>query len=202
MLQRSRGVLMNLDKIRANFTNPVFFGGQTLRYKKTLTKVILTTNVDRLGQAGDTVAVAPGYFRNYLMPNLLAVPNLQKYNALVKEQIKLRSPEKEEVVVEDQSTMEWKMKDYIKAANILADVQLTLRRFISTEKELRKPVTKEELVEEVARQLNVAIQPENIQLHSPLAYLGEHEVPLRLPRQIPLPEGIHSWVLHVKIRKK
>lgn len=43
MLQRSRGVLMNLDKIRANFTNPVFFGGQTLRYKKTLTKVILTT---------------------------------------------------------------------------------------------------------------------------------------------------------------
>lgn len=45
--------------------------------------------MDRLGQAGDTVAVAPGYFRNYLMPNLLAVPNLQKYNALVKEQIKV-----------------------------------------------------------------------------------------------------------------
>ena len=32
-------------------------------------KVILLRNIDRLGKAGDIVDVAPGYGRNYLVPN-------------------------------------------------------------------------------------------------------------------------------------
>lgn len=45
--------------------------------------------MDKLGKAGETVKVAPGYFRNYLMPKLLAVPNIDKFAYLVKEQRKV-----------------------------------------------------------------------------------------------------------------
>ena len=48
-------------------------------------------SVDKLGKAGETVKVAPGYFRNHLMPKLLAVPNIDKYAYLIREQRKVRS---------------------------------------------------------------------------------------------------------------
>ncbi|KMY22765.1 large subunit ribosomal protein L9 [Actinobaculum suis] len=37
-------------------------------------KIILTHDVDRLGQAGDVVEVKPGYGRNYLIPQGYATP--------------------------------------------------------------------------------------------------------------------------------
>ena len=45
--------------------------------------------MENLGKAGETVKVAPGYFRNYLMPKLLAVPNIDKFAYLVREQRKV-----------------------------------------------------------------------------------------------------------------
>lgn len=35
------------------------------------------------------MSVAPGYFRNHLMPKLLAVPNIDKYAFLIREQRKV-----------------------------------------------------------------------------------------------------------------
>ncbi|KAJ0759447.1 putative ribosomal protein L9 [Helianthus annuus] len=77
-----------------------------------------------------------------------------------------------------------------------------LRRFIKIDTELRSPVDKDEIISEVARQLGVFIEPENLQLTTPLSTLGEFEVPLRLPKSLPLPEGKVQWTLDVKIRKK
>lgn len=37
-------------------------------------KVILTENIETLGNIGDIVKVAPGYARNFLLPKKLAVP--------------------------------------------------------------------------------------------------------------------------------
>lgn len=45
--------------------------------------------IDKLGKAGETVKVAPGYFRNHLMPKLLAVPNIDKFAHLISEQRKV-----------------------------------------------------------------------------------------------------------------
>ncbi len=36
-------------------------------------KILLIKTVDSLGTAGEVVSVAPGYARNYLFPNKLAV---------------------------------------------------------------------------------------------------------------------------------
>ena len=55
---------------------------------------------------------------------------------------------------------------------------------------------------QVVRQLGVRMEPENLQLTTPLSALGEFAVPLRLPKSLPLPEGKVNWTLDVKIRKK
>jgi large subunit ribosomal protein L9 len=47
-------------------------------------------SIDKLGKAGDVVKVAPGHFRNHLMPKMLAVPNIDKFAILIREQRKVR----------------------------------------------------------------------------------------------------------------
>ncbi|PNY07070.1 50S ribosomal protein l9-like [Trifolium pratense] len=225
--------------------NPLLYASQGLRYNRKL-QVILTTDIDKLGKAGETVKVAPGYFRNHLMPKLLAVPNIDKFAYLLTEQRKIYQPieevKQEDVVIVTESKEDM-MKEFEKAALRLDKaklmiashllpfveefaiakmqmnfsetgpvIELVLRRLIDVQKakareskgdplELRIPVSKKALVAEVARQLCVNITPDNLHLPSPLSTIGEYEVPLRLPRSIPLPEGKLNWTLKVKIRK-
>ncbi|XP_010445514.1 PREDICTED: uncharacterized protein LOC104728187 [Camelina sativa] len=190
--------------------HPLLFACQGVRYRKL--EVILTTGIEKLGKAGETVKVAPGYFRNHLMPKLLAVPNIDKYAHLIREQRKMynHEEEKEEVKVVHK-TSEVQTKEYEKAAKRLANANLVLRKLIDKEKfknrsskddkpDVQTPVTKEEIVAEVARQLCVRIDPDNVVLTAPLETFGEYEVPLKFPKTIPLPQGTVQWILKVKVR--
>ncbi|CAN0879706.1 50S ribosomal protein L9 [Linum grandiflorum] len=218
---------------------PLIYVCQGIRFRKL--DVILTSNVEKLGKAGETVKVAPGYFRNHLMPKLLAVPNLDKFAHLIREQRKLYQQEEEEEVKVVDETKEDQMKEFETAAKRLdksrvvcsilsLDIALvldvcyllqysdspvlqTFRVGIDSQKFkaraskdepiiIRAPVTKDDIVKEVARQLNVLIDPENLHLPTPLTTFGEYEVPMRLPRSIPLPEAKVNWTLTVKIRGK
>ncbi|KAL8238203.1 hypothetical protein R6Q59_019284 [Mikania micrantha] len=201
-LQYGRNILRRSKVLSSESVlhHPLFYGGQGVRYRKL--EVILTTNIDKLGKAGETVKVAPGHFRNHLMPKLLAVPNIDKFAYLVSEQRKIYQPMEVEEVKVVPKTEEDTMKEYLKAARRLENAKLVLRRFIKIDTELRSPVDKDEIISEVARQLGVCIEPENLQLTSPLSSLGEFVVPLRLPKSLPLPEGKVQWTLDVKIRKK
>ncbi|KAH9627312.1 hypothetical protein KSS87_016773 [Heliosperma pusillum] len=180
--------------------HPLRFAAQGLRYRRL--EVILTTNMENLGKAGDTVKVAPGYFRNYLMPKLLAVPNIDKFAYLVREQRKIYLPKEEEEVKVEKETKQDMMKEYIDAVKRLDNGKLVLRRYFKVDNELREPVTKDEIISEVARQLLVRIEPENLHMPNPLSSLGEFQIPLRLPKSIPLPQGKIMWTLNVKIRRK
>ncbi|XP_071726128.1 uncharacterized protein [Rutidosis leptorrhynchoides] len=189
------------DKSANVLHHPLLYAGQGVRYRKL--EVILTTNIDKLGKAGETVKVAPGHFRNHLMPKLLAVPNIDKFAYLISEQRKIYQPkEVEEVKKVVPKTEEDVMKEYRTAAKRLENAKLVLRKYIKIDTELRSPVEKEEIISEVARQIGVRIEPENLQLTQPLSTLGEFAVPLRLPKSLPLPEGKVNWTLDVKIRKK
>ncbi|KAF5191865.1 Ribosomal protein L9/RNase H1 [Thalictrum thalictroides] len=145
-----------------SLTNPLLFSSQGLRYRKL--EVILTTSIDKLGKAGETVKVAPGYFRNHLMPKLLAVPNIEKYAYLVREQRKLYQREEVETVKVVPQTKQDIMKEYQTAANRLENAHLVLRRQVqssSSLNELRSPVTKEELVAEETPH-TIYIAPEDV----------------------------------------
>ncbi|XP_065876855.1 uncharacterized protein [Euphorbia lathyris] len=191
--------------------HPLLHACQGVRYRKL--EVVLTTSIEKLGKAGQTVKVAPGYFRNHLMPKLLAVPNIDKFTHLIREQQKIYPHGEEEEVKVVKETAEDKRKEYEKAAKRLINSQLTIRAGINTQKfraratkdepiEILSPVTTDTIVKEVARQLNVHIEPENINLPSPLTTFGEHHVKLFFPKSIPLPEGKLSWNLNIKIRGK
>lgn len=181
--------------------HPMLYAAQGVRYRKL--EVILTTSIDKLGRAGDMVKVAPGYFRNHLMPKLLAVPNIDKFAYLICEQRKIYQPKEVEEVKVVSKGEESNMKEYEAAATRLAKAKVNIRKFIIEGKgtELRDPVTKEEILAEVARQLQVLIEPENLHLPTPLSSLGEYKVPLRLPKSIPKPAG-NEWILNIKIRKR
>ena len=47
-------------------------------------KVILTTTIKKLGQMGDTVIVKPGYARNFLFPNKMALRENKKILHIMK----------------------------------------------------------------------------------------------------------------------
>ncbi|ESR55803.1 hypothetical protein CICLE_v10023889mg [Citrus x clementina] len=207
--QHGRNALRQITKESSDrvLHHPLLFSCQGLRYRRL--EVILTT------VTGETVKVAPGYFRNHLMPKLLAVPNIEKFAHLIREQRRIFQPEEEEeeevrVIRKSEDNMS---REFEKAARRLENARLVLRRFPNIEKlrsraskddpvELRSRVTKEELVVEVASQLSISIEPANLHLPSPLSAFGEYEVPMRLPKAIPLPEGKIQWILNVKVRGK
>ncbi|KAE8682022.1 Ribosomal protein L9/RNase H1 isoform 2 [Hibiscus syriacus] len=215
-IQRGRNALRQIIKetnvqSHDRLMQPLFYACQGVRYRKL--DVILTTSIEKLGKAGETVKVAPGYFRNHLMPKLLAVPNIDKFAYLIKEQRKIYQPKDEEVKVVTKKNVEDKTKEYEKAAYRLLYSRLVLRRSINVQKfcgrstkddpiELSSPVSKDELVAEIARQLCVKIEPENLLLPTPLETFGMFDVQLRIPKSIPLPEGRFNWTLKVKIRGK
>ena len=54
-------------------------------------KVILTTTIKKLGKIGDSVSVKPGFARNYLFPNNMALRENKKntqYYEKIKDEIK------------------------------------------------------------------------------------------------------------------
>lgn len=59
-------------------------------------KIILTQEVDKLGEANDLVTVKPGYARNYLIPNGLAIAATESAQKVLKETLKQRAHKEEQ----------------------------------------------------------------------------------------------------------
>ena len=72
-------------------------------------QVVLNQNVNKLGKSGDVVEVAPGYARNYLVPNKIAfhtTPGVLKQVERRKEQERQRQIELKEGAVAQQFALE------------------------------------------------------------------------------------------------
>jgi large subunit ribosomal protein L9 len=130
--------------------------------------IILTENVKGLGTIGEVVKVKPGYGRNYLVPQSLAVEaNDRNLNEM--EHHKRQLIHKAEKLSKE-------------AADVKARVEAVICSFelkASEEGKLFGSVTTMEIAESLASQ-GVEIDRRKILLDQPIKELGEHEIDIKL----------------------
>lgn len=131
-------------------------------------EIILTENVEGLGNIGDLVKVKPGYGRNYLVPRGLAV-------AANTRNVKELEHQKRQ--------MERKMQKVMQAAELqkqkIESVTCVLAHRAGEEGKLFGSVTTMEIGAKLA-EAGVEVDRKKIQLDEPIKSLGDYEVPVRL----------------------
>ena len=135
-------------------------------------KVILTTEIDSLGMEGDTVNVANGYARNYLIPKGFA---LEANN----QNIKLMETQKKKID-------ERRLKAKEAAEKVKEDIKekvITITQKVGEEDKLYGSVTSMDIAEEMEK-MDISIDRRKIILDKPIKSLGEYEVSVKLHPEV------------------
>ncbi len=135
-------------------------------------RVILLTDVDRLGTSGQEVEVAAGYARNYLLPQRLAAAatpgNLRALQGL-QGQVKKR---------------EGRLRTQAEElARKIAGVRCTIARRAGEQDKLYGSVTNQDVAEALAGQ-GIVVDRKRIVLEEPIKALGEYAVAVRLHPEV------------------
>ncbi|MGB4703999.1 MAG: 50S ribosomal protein L9 [Candidatus Saccharicenans sp.] len=131
-------------------------------------KIILLENVEKLGQKGDILEVAPGYARNYLIPRKLAMevtPGNLKTIEMQQKALK-KKLEKERLT-------------YQELLKQLNQVTLTFVRKSSEKDVIFGSVSAADIQEELNR-LGYNIDRKKILLDEPIKRLGTFSVPIKV----------------------
>jgi large subunit ribosomal protein L9 len=138
-------------------------------------EVILRETVDNLGKRGEVVKVADGYARNYLLPRKLALPATEGNRKHV---------ERERKIVEVREAEEKGQADAIAAR--IAAVDITIARRVGETEALYGSVTSGDIADYLKAK-GFEIDRRKLILPEPIKTLGEHDVPLKLHREVTLP---------------
>jgi len=133
---------------------------------------MLTKDVERVGKAGDIKEVSDGYGRNFLLPRKLAVPARAGVEAEGK---RLR-----EAVARREA------KDQIEAqalADEIGNKTVVVRLKVGAEDKAFGSITNQDVAAALKAQHRVDIDRHKIDME-PIKTLGEHQVPLRLHREV------------------
>jgi len=127
-------------------------------------KVILTTTIKKLGKMGETVIVKPGYARNYLFPNKMALRENKK-NIEYYEKIKDEVLKNEEIK--------------IKLANSLVDeirkIKIVFNKEADEKDQLYGSISKKEIVDYLHSK-NLNVKSDDLILKNQIKSIGEHKV--------------------------
>ena len=127
-------------------------------------KVILTTNIKKLGKIGDLVEVKNGYARNFLLPNNMALrdnkKNLEYYNN-IKEEIK----NKEEKKLEEAKNIIEKIKS----------LKVEFSKEADEKDQLYGSISKKEILDQF-KENEIFINSDDIDMKNPIRTLGVHEI--------------------------
>jgi large subunit ribosomal protein L9 len=135
-------------------------------------KVILTENVESVGQIGDLVNVAPGYARNFLLPKGLAMEATGKNIRELEHKKRLLAQKREKI-----------RQEMLSLAEKLNGVSLTLRRKVAEDEKLYGSVSTTD-IEKGLEDLGFSVQKKAIVLEQPIKQLGEFTVPVRIDASI------------------
>ena len=135
-------------------------------------RVILLTDVDRLGVAGQEVAVAAGYGRNFLLPQRLAVPasggNLKALRALQSQAGRREGRQREQAE---------------ELARKVGGARCAIARRAGEQEKLYGSVTTQDIAEALAAQ-GIVVDRKRILLEEPIKVLGDYAVSIRLHPEV------------------
>lgn len=133
-----------------------------------LLRLILHEDVPKLGNAGESVSVKPGYARNYLLP---------QGKAVLATEAKIKQYEHQNRVIAEKLAKE--QKDLEALAARLRSVSLEVRAQAGGEGKLFGSVTAQQIAELLAEQ-GFRIDRRQIGLAEPIKSVGEHDVAIKL----------------------
>jgi len=134
--------------------------------------VILREDIDKLGTRGQLVKVAPGYARNFLLPNKMAVQATEANKKIVEQE--------RQAHLRREAKVEGEAKDLGK---MLGSVSITISQKAGENDQLFGSVTSKDIAEALEKQ-GYSIERRKIVLEEPIKTLGEFKVPLRLHREV------------------
>ena len=142
-------------------------------------EIILREHVDNLGKRGEIVKVADGYARNYLLPRKLALPATDGNKKHV---------ERERRKMEVREAGEKSQSEAIAAR--LANVEITIARRVGETDQLYGSVTTADIADYLKTK-GFDIDRRKLILPEPIKTIGEHDVPLKLHREVTAPLKVH-----------
>lgn len=131
-------------------------------------EIILTENISSLGEIGQVVNVAPGYARNYLLPQGLALQATGKNVRELEHKKRILALKREKV-----------RKEMLSFAEKLNEVKIVLNRKVAEEDKLYGSVSNVDIAK-VLEEQGFELPRKSIQLEQPIKQLGEFTVPIRI----------------------
>ena len=138
-------------------------------------KIILTQDVENLGSLGDTVDVKPGYGRNYLIPQGVALLATGKASKELRHRLKHL-----EKLREGEISLALEQAEKLKA------LKLEVTRKAGPGGRLFGSVTNKDL-NLLLKENNFELNRRAIQLHSPIRETGLHQFSVRIHSEITVP---------------
>ena len=136
-------------------------------------KLILNSDVTKLGRKGDIVDVAKGYARNYLLPKNLAIVATDS-NIAIAEKIQ------EKRIAEITESEE--LAESIKLA--LADAHLVIPQKSTDEGTLYAAVANNEIVEVIEKFSGFKIEESQIELNDQVKEIGLHNIKIKISEDV------------------
>ena len=127
-------------------------------------KIILTTNIKKLGKVGDLVNVNDGYARNFLLPNKMALrenkKNLEFYEE-IKEEIKIKENNK--------------LEQAKKTIEDIKKINIHFKKEADEKGQLYGAISKNEIIN-LLKENNIKIHSDDIIISEQIRSIGEHEI--------------------------
>ena len=135
-------------------------------------KLILTQDVDNVGNEGDIVDVKPGFGRNFLIPQKLAI-------TFSKSQLK----HVEEKRNQEDRKIERQKDVLVDLLDKVSDLNITVKMKSEDGEKLFGSITKLD-IEKLLLEKDIVFDKKYINLSSPIKTLGEHEVHVKFSNDI------------------
>ena len=145
-------------------------------------RVILTTNIRKLGKIGELVEVKDGYARNFLFPNNMALrenkKNIEQYEK-IKEEIKIKE--------------EKKLQEAKEKIDKIKQLKVEFSKEADEKDQLYGSISKKEIIN-FLKQNDIVIHSDDLEMKNAIRVLGEHEIVIKPYLDI-------SHTLKIKVNK-